>query len=102
MRPSPVGRGVPACYASAMGRRDRKLARENNAVRYLLGEASGFLSADRVAEAEELLRVAEPELALEFMAWELASRRDELPEHLVRFITDEVSDMAPMPPAFQA
>jgi hypothetical protein len=63
-----VGPGVPACSAPAMTRRDRTVERERNAVRYLLAEASGFLSAKRVAEAEELLRVAAPEPALEFMA----------------------------------
>jgi hypothetical protein len=51
-----------------MTRRDRTVERERNTVRYLLAEASGFLSAKRVAEAEELLRVAAPEPALEFMA----------------------------------
>ncbi|SOC52058.1 hypothetical protein SAMN05660748_3939 [Blastococcus aggregatus] len=89
-----------------MGWRHRRgedeFTRANSAVRYLLVEASGLLSSECTKQAEELLRVGEPDLALEFMAWDLAPHADELPEHLVRFIKEEVGDAGPMPPAFEA
>lgn len=48
-----------------------------------------------------MLRVHEPDLALELMAWDLASRPDELPAHLVEFIKVEARDVGPLPPVFE-
>ncbi len=82
-------------------RRDPEFERASSAVLYLLAEASGFLSAECAAKAEEMLRVGEPDQALELMAWDLASRADDLPGHLVEFIKVEARDVEPLPPVFE-
>jgi hypothetical protein len=81
--------------------RDSWYAPQVEAVRFILAEASTYLSEQRVQQAKELLDAEEPTEALLGIAWDLGPYRDELPERVVRLLKQEVGDTAGVHPAFR-
>jgi hypothetical protein len=71
------------------------------AVRFILTEASTYLSQRRIEQANELLNAEEPTEALLGIAWDLGPYRDELLERVVRLLKQEVGDTTGVHPAFR-
>jgi hypothetical protein len=81
--------------------RDSWLIPQMHAVRYILTEASAYLSHDRIWTVHQLLAAEEPTEALLCMAEWLAPHRDELPEDVVRLLKAEVGTVTGVDPAFR-